>query len=80
MEIHTAELKVINYRRGYQNHWREKSNSYWFARLIEEVAELGMSLEGEHEHVPELELTQIASICINWMEKREGENGNIDFD
>lgn len=33
--------------------------------LLEEVAEFARSLEGKHEHPPELELVQIIGISIN---------------
>lgn len=29
------------------------------------------SLVGLHKHPPELELTQIAAICLNWLEMRQ---------
>ena len=71
MKLWLAEQKVILNRRVYKSHWRNKDDQYWLARLLEEVAELGMALQNEHEHTPEIELTQIASICVNWLEKRE---------
>ncbi len=47
-----------------------RDDSYWFARLVEEVGELGASLVQDHPDTPDHELIQIASICINWLEKR----------
>lgn len=40
------------------------------ACLMEEVAELALSLQGKHVHTPELELREIASIAINWLDMR----------
>lgn len=51
--------------------WRNKPETYWFQRLVCEVGELGGSLAGEHKHLPDWELTQIAAICINWLKMRE---------
>ena len=52
--------------------WRDKPDSYWLARLMEEVGELASSLVGHHQHDPNWELAQISAICMNWLEKREG--------
>ena len=57
----------------YSDKWRDKPDSYWFYRLLEEVGELGASLANDHEHSPDYELKQIASICVNWLEKRNSE-------
>jgi|GEM_PF-3594764 len=35
--------------------------------IIAEVGELAYALDGKHEHPPELELVQIAGICVNWL-------------
>lgn len=35
--------------------------------LLEEIAELARSLEGKHEHPPELELIQIGGIVANML-------------
>ena len=37
--------------------------------LLEEVAELAAALDGKHEHPPELELVQIAGICLTWLKR-----------
>ena len=54
-----------------------------FAMLLEEVNELALALEGNHEHPPEYELTQIGGIVLNWLQRLfllaetgEGMNGN----
>ena len=36
-----------------------------FTTLLEEFAELVLSLRGKHDHPPELELTQMGGIIIN---------------
>ena len=51
--------------------WRNKPESYWFQRLVGEVGELGCALAGDHDDPPEWELTQIAAICINWLDMRQ---------
>jgi len=53
--------------------WRDRDDNYWFARLVQEVGELGSALVGDHEHPPELELTQIAAICLNWLDRKSTE-------
>lgn len=50
--------------------WRDMPESYWFARLVQEIGELGSSLVGDHDDPPDWELTQIAAISINWLEMR----------
>jgi hypothetical protein len=55
----------------HKNTWRDKPESYWLAGLMEEVGELAGALVGQHEHSPESELIQIASICENWLRFRE---------
>lgn len=50
--------------------WRDKDDHYWLAGLAEEVLELTSALEGRHTHSPEVELTQIAAIALNWLELR----------
>lgn len=50
--------------------WQDKPDWFWLVSLLEEVGELALALIGLHRHTPEVELTQIAGICINWIEKR----------
>ena len=54
----------------YKDQWRDEPESYWLARLMQEVGELSSSLVGDHEDSPEHELQQIASIALNWLEMR----------
>ena len=51
--------------------WHHRPEAYWMMRLIEEVGELASSIAGRHEHAPDLELQEIASICLSWLERRE---------
>lgn len=71
--LQEAEIlkKVVKLRTKYSEKWRDKSDSYWLARLMQEVGELGSSLVKDHEDTPEWELEQIASIALNWLEKRQ---------
>ena len=71
-------LPVFTLTTQHEQTWRDEPETVWLAGLREEVAELAQSLEGKHEHTPEHELRQIASICLNWLEmrqEREAEGG-----
>ena len=74
IDLQEIDLQVINHRLSYRNHRRDKDDNYWYRMLAEEFAELTLALEGKHEHCPDLELMQIAGICINWLEKRQEES------
>lgn len=68
---------VIQMKERYAKHWRDKPESYWFARLLQECGELGSSLVGDTAHNTDLadhELSQIASICLNWLDMRKTMN------
>lgn len=73
MKLTYHEERVIEHRIKYKNKWRNRSNLYWLWRLLQEVAELIGSLMRLHKHKPEVELYQIASICINWLEMRSNQ-------
>ena len=60
---------LIDYARGHRHMWRYEGDHYWLARLQQEVAELTLALDGQHEGPVNHELLQIATICINWLEK-----------
>lgn len=64
-------LVVLRLQNKYKNYWHEKSDAYWFWRLLQEVIELGFSLVGLHKDPSKWEKMQIAAICINWMYLRE---------
>lgn len=63
--------EVLELRNKHSQTWRGQPDLYWFARLVQEVGELGSALVGDHDDSPEWELKQIASICLNWLEKRQ---------
>lgn len=70
-----AIRQVFRLKSDHRLTWREKAQSYWLARLMQEVGELASSLVGEHNDPPEWELSQIAAISMNWLEMRSGEEG-----
>jgi hypothetical protein len=51
--------------------WRNRREPYWLYRLFLEFVELALALVGLPGHDPEIELRQIAAICMNWMEYRK---------
>ena len=63
-------LPVFQLMKEHENTWRNYPESDWLIGLKEEVEELTQSLAGKHEHTPEIELRQIASICLNWLDMR----------
>jgi hypothetical protein len=65
-----AEAGVLELKSQHAHTWRDKPEDYWLARLMAEVGELAGALVGDHDDEPEWELTQIAAICINWLELR----------
>jgi len=65
-----TESETLDVVRRFINHWRDKDESYWFARLAEEFGELGGSLVGNHVGPVDHELRQIAAICLNWLDMR----------
>lgn len=67
----TVAEKVLAKADANNARWRDRDEHYWFARLTQEVGELGSSLVGDHRDPPEWELIQIASIAVNWLRMRE---------
>jgi len=61
---------VIELKEKHSKTWRDKPESYWLARLMQEVGELGSSLVGDHDEPVDWELMQISTICMNWIEMR----------
>ncbi len=49
----------------HRHTWEREGRLHWFLGLLEEVAELGLSMIGLHKGPPEWELTQIAAIAMN---------------
>ena len=70
MRITAVEELVIRRKRRYKSYWRDASDWYWLWRLLQEMLELVGVLLGIHDDPVSHKLAQIASICINWMEKR----------
>ncbi len=68
---------VYELKKKHEATWREKPESYWFARMVEEVGELAGALKETHEHTPDWELSQIASIALNWLEMRAENKGDF---
>ena len=63
--------RVLRYKHKYRQHWRDRSEEWWFIRLQQEVGELADTFTGElEEAIRTHELRQIASICFNWLDKR----------
>ena len=61
-------IKVLKDQHRYT--WRDRGQLKWALGLLEEVAELMLSLVGLHRGPPEWELQQIAAIAWNWLEMR----------
>lgn len=61
---------VLQLAAQHSTTWRDKPSSYWLARLVQEVGELGSALVLDHDDPPEWELMQIAAICLNWLDMR----------
>jgi hypothetical protein len=57
----------------HANQWIDKDDHYWFERLSQEVGEIGGTIAGDHEGPLELELEQVAGICLNWLRRMERE-------
>jgi NTP pyrophosphatase (non-canonical NTP hydrolase) len=62
------EVRAMQFH--HRKHWRDKPEEYWMARLMQEVGELASALVGDHADSPDLELCEIASICLNWLDMR----------
>jgi len=69
--LRKAEMRVSLNAEKHSHKHRGRSDDFWMMMLMEEVAELVLSLRGEHDDPPELELEEIAGICINWLAKRD---------
>jgi len=54
----------------HAHRWRDKDDDYWLKRMVQEVGELASVLANDHDDTVEHELFQIASITINWLDKR----------
>lgn len=61
---------VLALQQKHAETWRHEGAVGWLSGLEEEVRELQCALFGVHEHTPEWELRQIASIALNWLDMR----------
>jgi len=61
---------LLDYKRRFRDHWRDEPDVYWFLRLMQEVGELADTFTEETQDPRDHELRQIASICMNWLDKR----------
>lgn len=61
---------VLQFKWAHRYNWRDKSDAYWFDRLIKEITELQAALFSYHRDSAEHELAQVASICLNWLDYR----------
>ena len=68
-----ASKNLIDRANRHNSYWLDKDDHYWFERLSQEVGEIGGTIAGDHEGPLELELEQVAGICLNWLKKMERE-------
>lgn len=73
MKIDMIDEQVLELKQKHAGTWRNRPQGYWFRRLMEEAGQLGMALIGRDKTAVTLQLQRIASICLNWLEMREGE-------
>ena len=66
--------EVLKIADMHQHTWRDQSETFWALGLIQEIGELSGALIGRHHHTPDMELRQIAAICINWLDYRKDIN------
>jgi hypothetical protein len=62
--------EVLSTKFRYGDKWRDQPETYWLARLVEEIGELAGAMVGDHPDPVDHELVQIASIGLNWLEMR----------
>lgn len=65
---------VMKMKELHSGKWRDKwhyNDKYWLCRLMEEVGEAASVIAGKHEDSLEIELIQIASIVLNWLQLLE---------
>lgn len=61
---------VLELMRLHDETWKMEITEYWYARLVEEVGELGSALVGAHDDSPVWELMQVATIALNFLRRR----------
>ena len=77
MEASSTDRLALQMRHRYRSHWRDRSELFWLSRLMQEVGELSAALTDNHDDSPDHELLQIASICLNWLDKRSAGAGPL---
>ena len=70
LTVSEVEWRVLRLKDSHKSTWANKPTWYWFVGLLEEMFELLLALMGLHKDSPEHELRQIATIAMNWLEKR----------
>jgi hypothetical protein len=70
LTVSDVEWHVLRLKDAHKSTWSDKPTWYWYLGLLEEVGELFLSLLRLHKDSPEHELKQIATIAMNWLEKR----------
>ena len=70
MRVSAVEELVIKRKRKSKNYWRDKSEWYWLRKLLGKLAGLTWYTARRHPFLTREELEQIASICMNWLERR----------
>lgn len=71
-----VDSAVVDLKNKHSQTWRDKPESYWLGRSMQEMSEIALALtgNGEHSDAPahdvDLEITQLASILLNWLEMR----------
>ncbi len=62
---------VNNNARHNEQRWinnKDSTEARRFLTLSAEVGELADAIKGKHEHSSDVELIQIAGICLNWLQ------------
>lgn len=67
MDKALAEIVELANHYDAQRTWQERDEYRWLAGIVEELGELAEALDGKHEHPPETEIKQIASVSINFL-------------
>lgn len=70
MKITAVEELVIRRKRRYKHRWRDASDWYWLWKLFQKMMGLIAVKLGIHDESAPYMLEQIASISMNWIEKR----------
>ncbi|MCW3991211.1 MAG: hypothetical protein NWE79_00750 [Candidatus Bathyarchaeota archaeon] len=63
-----TEISIVAHH--YRNKWRDWPEDRWLARFLQEVGELADTFTDETEDSRDLELIQLGSIIVNWLQMR----------